>query len=240
MYKGTYVAMTGAVLRRQELDTVAHNLANIGTTGFKKSSFSSRLYPLLEGAAANSPSLYPDARSMTYYGEAAIDTTEGNMKTTGNPLDLAVRGEGFLAVQAKGKTYYTRNGSLSLDKQGFLINEGGMNVLDTNNRPLRAEGETKITIHPDGSVYADAALVGKLKLTALANIQHVGGSLLSGDERGAAKGEVAQGSIEMSNVNPVQELIGIINALRGYETAQKVIQNFQDLSQRTVTDLARV
>lgn len=239
MYKGSYIAMTGAVLRRQELDNVANNLANASTTGYKKTSFSSRLYPLMEGTSQSQSSLYPDARAMSYYGAYSIDTSEGNVKTTGNPLDVAIRGEGFLAVQAEGEILYTRNGALSMDKEGFITTGNGMKVLDTNNRPIRIEGSS-VTIHADGTVYADANQAGRLKLVALAGIQHAGNSLFSGNENGAAKAEVVQGSIEMSNVNPVSELVGLISALREYEAAQKIIQNFQDLSQKTVSELPRV
>ena len=74
----------------------------------------------------------------------------------------------------------------------------------------------------------------------LDNIQLVGGSLFSGTEAGDPRAEVVQGAIEMSNVNPVREMIGMISALRGYDTAQKVIQGFNDLSQRSVTEIGKV
>jgi flagellar basal-body rod protein FlgG len=245
MYKGIYIAMTGAVLRSQELDSVANNLANVNTTGYKKTSFSSRLYPLLEGISQKrQEAVYPDARAMTYFGAYNIDTSEGSIKTTGNPLDLAVKGEGFFAVESKGKTYYTRNGSFSMDKEGFLVTGSGQRVLDTANKPIRIVGENiniaNINIAPDGNIYVNGNVLSKIKLVNLNNIQHVGDSLFSGNEAGASKGEILQGSIEMSNVNPVQEMVGIISALRQYETAQKVIKSFEDLSQRTVSEIAKV
>jgi flagellar hook-basal body protein len=142
MYKGIYIAMTGAVLRSQELDSVANNLANASTVGYKKTSFSSRLYPLLEGISGKDQrAIYPDARAMTYFGTYNIDTSEGSIKATGNPLDLAVKGDGFFAVESKGQTYYTRNGSFSMNKDGFLVTGSGQKVLDTANKPIRIEGE---------------------------------------------------------------------------------------------------
>jgi flagellar basal-body rod protein FlgG len=239
MYKGIYIAMTGAVLRRQELDSVANNLANVNTVGYKSTSFSSRLYPLLEGISQKQDSIYPDARAMTYYGAYHIDTSEGNIRTTGNPLDLAVKGDGFFAVESKGKTYYTRNGVFTKSRDGFLVTANGHRVLDTTNRPIGMDGES-INISPDGNIYVNGNIAGKLKLVNLNNIQHVGDSLFSGNEIGASKGEILQGSIEMSNVNPIQELVGIINALRQYETARRVIKSFDDLSQRTVSEIAKV
>lgn len=245
MYKGIYIAMTGAVLRSQELDSVANNLANVSTTGYKRTSFSARLYPLLEGISQKrQEAVYPDARAMAYFGAYHIDTSEGTIKTTGNPLDLAVNGEGFFAVESKGNIYYTRNGSFSMNKDGFLVTGSGQRVLDTANKPIRIAGENisidKINIAPDGNIYVNGNALSKLKLVNLNNIQHVGNSLFSGNEAGASRGEILQGSIEMSNVNPIQEMVGIINALRQYETAQRVIKNLDDLSQRTVSEIAKV
>lgn len=244
MYKGTYIAMTGAMLRSQELDSVANNLANASTVGYKKTSFSSRLYPLLEGISQRQDSIYPDARAMTYFGTYHIDTSEGNIRTTGNPLDLAVKGDGFFAVESKGKTYYTRNGSFSINKDGFMVTGSGQRVLDAANKPIRIEGENisiaNINIASDGNIYVNGNVLSKLKLVNLNNIQHVGDSLFSGNEAGASKGEILQGFLEMSNVNPIQEMVGIVSALRQYETAQKVIKNFDDLSQRVVSEIAKV
>ncbi|BCB96432.1 hypothetical protein JZK55_13540 [Dissulfurispira thermophila] len=188
--------------------------------------------------------VYPDARAMTYFGSYNIDTSEGSIKTTGNPLDLAVKGEGFFAIEGKGKTYYTRNGSFSMDKDGYLVTGNGQRVLDTANKPIRIVGENintaNINIAPDGNIYVNGNILSKIKLVNLNNIEHIGDSLFFGNEVGVSKGEIMQGSIEMSNVNPIQEMVGIITALRQYETAQKVIKNFEDLSQRTVSEIAKV
>lgn len=239
MYKGIYIAMTGAVLRSRELDSVANNLANVSTAGYKRTSFSSRLYPLLEGVPQEQKAVYPDARAMAYYGKYHIDTSEGNIKTTGNPLDLAIKGEGFFAIEGHDKTYYTRNGSFSMNKDGFLVTANGQKALDTANKPIRIEGKS-VNIAPDGNIYVNGNIAAKLKLINLNNIEHAGDSLFSGNEAGASKGEIIQGGIEMSNVNPIREMVGIITALRQYETAQKVIKSFEELSQRAVSEIAKI
>lgn len=239
MYKGIYIAMTGAVLRKQELDSVANNLANVSTAGYKRTSFSSRLYPLLEGVPQEQKAVYPNARAMAYYGKYHIDTSEGNIKTTGNPLDLAIKGDGFFAIEGKDKTYYTRNGAFSMNKDGFLVTLSGQRVLDTANKPIRIEGKS-VNITPDGNIYVNGNIAAKLKQVNLNNIEHTGGSLFSGNEAGASKGEIIQGSIEMSNVNPIREMVGIITALRQYETARKVMKSFEDISQKVVTEIAKV
>ena len=235
MYKGTYIAMTGAVMRSQELDSVANNLANASTAGYKKTSFSSRLYPLLEGTSQRQDSIYPDARAMTYYGAYHIDTSEGNIRTTGNPLDLAVKGDGFFAVESKGKTYYTRNGSFSMNKDGFMVTGSGQMVLDAANKPIRIAGKNistaNINIASDGNIYINGNVLSKLKLVNLNNIQHVGDSLFSGNETGASKGEILQGSLEMSNVNVVEELANLIIAQRAYDLNSKAVQASDEMLQ---------
>ncbi len=242
MYKGIYVAMTGAMLRSQELDNVSQNMANANTPGYKKTSFASRLYPLLEGTTEKQNAAYPNARAMAYFGQSSIDTTDGTVQLTGNPLDLASRGDGFFAVQGAGNNiYYTRNGSFSRSKDGLLVDGSGDRVLDTANKPININGAA-IQVAVDGTVYADGNNSGKIKLVKLdpSTVQHLGNSLFSGKEAGVSGGQILEGAVEMSNVNPINEMVGIISALREFEVAQKVITNFDTLAEKTVTEIAKV
>ncbi|HXW68217.1 MAG TPA: flagellar hook basal-body protein [Dissulfurispiraceae bacterium] len=242
MYKGIYVAMTGAMLRNQELDNVTQNMANANTAGYKRTSFSSRLYPLLEGVTDKQNAVYPGAKAMAYFGQSSIDTSDGVVQPTGNPLDLACRGDGFFAVQGVGNNiYYTRNGSFSRSKDGLLVDGTGQQVLDTANKPIRIIG-SQIQVEGDGTIYADGNNSGKIKLVKLdpSTVQHMGNSLFSGTEAGTSGGQILEGAIEMSNVNPIKEMVGIISALREFEVAQKVITNFDTLAEKTVTEIAKV
>jgi flagellar basal body rod protein FlgG len=242
MDKGIYVAMTGSVLRMTELDNVVGNVANIGTNGYKRTSFSSRLYPVSEGLPQPSPALYPNARAMTVINKFAVDQGQGTLQTTGNPLDLGIQGEGFFVVDAKGQPAYTRNGSFSITKDGSLVTGSGYNVMGTDNRPIRIsqEGTTAPVIGTDGSITLDGNTVGTIKLVNVTDIQNISDSLYSGRETGAAKGDIAQGTIERSNVNPVRELSSMITAEREFQTLQQVIRTFDQIAQRTVSDIARV
>ncbi|MFO0752703.1 MAG: flagellar hook basal-body protein [Thermodesulfovibrionales bacterium] len=241
MHKGMYVATSGAVLRSLELDAIANNLANAGTIGYKRESFSARTYAVVARDVQRAASLYPDARTMTVdSGQMFVDRSPGIMKSTGNPLDLAISGDGFFAVEGQGQTLYTRNGVFSLDSEGYLVTTGGQKVLDTGDRPLRVSGSEPVSVLPDGTVSAGGASVGKMKVVKVDAPLHVGSSLFSGKEAGEADGEVQQGTLELSNVNPVLEMVGIITALREYEAAQKAIKNFDELASRAVTDIAKV
>lgn len=238
MQKGIYVALSSAVLRSRELETVTNNLANVSTVGYKKTSTSSRFFDMLEGIGTKPEVAYPQARAMTDFNKYHIDTSEGNIKTTGNPLDLALMGEGFFVVQKKGQNFYSRNGAFTLDKDNTLTAGNGYKVLDSSNRPITIENNSNLSIAQDGTINSNGEAVGKLKMVKLSGLMHEGDSLYSGQETGASDADVVQGGLEMSNVNPVREMVGIITAMRQYDSAQKVIQNFEDLSKRSL-ELAR-
>lgn len=239
MFRGVYVAMTGAVLRSREMDIVTNNLANVNTTGFKRSSFSSRMYPVLESISEPQKVVYKDARAMATFTNYKIDTMQGAIKTTNNPLDLAISGEGFFSIEDnKGQRFFTRNGNFTRNKDGFLVTQSGNYVLDRANQRINIQGNG-INISPDGNVYVEQNLVAQIKVAKVENIEHVSDSLFSGSEVGLGNGQVMQGALEMSNTNPIREMVGIITALKQYETAQKVIQSFDDLAKRAVSDIVK-
>ncbi|MBF0328274.1 MAG: flagellar hook basal-body protein [Nitrospirae bacterium] len=238
MQKGIYVALSSAVLRSRELETVTNNLANVSTVGYKKTSTSSRFYDIFEGMAQKPDVAYPKARGMTDFNKYHIDTADGNIKTTGNPLDVAIMGEGFFVVQKKGQNFYSRSGSFTLDKDNTIVSNNGYKVLDSTNRPITVENDGNISIAHDGTINVNGGSVGKFKVVKLNGLMHEGDSLYSGEEAGVSDGEVVQGGLEMSNVNPVREMVGVMTALRQYDSSMKVISSFEDLSKRSL-ELAR-
>ena len=212
MYKGIYVAMTGSGLKMMELDNVANNLANVSTNGFKRTSFSSRLSPLMEGLSQDRPSVHPQARAMASTGKYSIDPSQGMVQTTGNPLDVAINGEGFFVVDMKGETNFTRNGSFSIDKEGFLITGSGYKVIGSDDKPISLGKGVKGSpvIASDGSISIEGNNVGKIKIVKVTDIQNISESLYSGKNTGSAQAEIRQGSLERSNVNPLRELVALI------------------------------
>ncbi|HSW63256.1 MAG TPA: flagellar hook-basal body protein [Dissulfurispiraceae bacterium] len=246
MYKGMYVAATGAVQRSNEMDNVANNLANVNTTGFKRNMLSAASYQVLEGVQQAPATIYPNARTMTSTGKFAIDSTLGAFQTTGNSLDFALSADSFFVVEKNGKQFYTRNGAFVLDRDGFLSTPDGYRVLDRGNQPIVIDNtEGSISVSSDGNMYIinvqqkSNTLIAEMNVAKLSNSQHAGGSLFTGTAEDSAGYEVYQGVLERSNVNPVSELVSMIAALRQYEMSQKVIQNFSDLAQRTVADIGK-
>lgn len=239
MYKGIYITMAGMLMRENEFASISNNLANINTTGYKKQSFASRLYPLLSGRPSQPHAIYQDARAQTYFGTQYIDTSQGALKQTHNPFDLAIQGEGFFAVRQGNKILYTREGSFTTDRENFLVTQTGLRVLDENNNPIVIDG-IKIEIGKNGNIFVDGNLVGRIKLVGLNNLRHVGQSLYEGVESGQADGQILQGWIESSNVNPMSEMVQMIQAIRNFDLTQRATKNFDELAQRAVSEIARI
>lgn len=226
-------------MRESELSAVSNNLANMNTTGYKRVSFASRLYPLLSGRAPETLAVYPEARAQTYFGTQYLDLSQGNLKNTANPLDIAIQGEGFFVVKVGNRNLYTRDGSFSRDKENYLVTQTGLRVLDENNNPILIDGN-KIEIGKDGSIFVDGNQVAKLNIVKINNPVHVGNSLYDGNMVGQATGQIIQGWIESSNVNPMSELVQMIQAARNFELTQRVTRTFDELAQRAVSEIARV
>ena len=242
-----WIAMTGLTAQRTRMQVISNNLANVNTTGFKKDRavFEDLLYQNIVPAGGQT-----DAQSQTPTGlmlgtGTRVLATEklhgqGNIITTENALDIAVTGEGYLAVQqADGTIAYTRDGSMKLDAQGQLVTSGGEAIVPAIQIP---ENATSVTIGRDGTVTAElangggAAQIGQIQLSLFINnsgLQPVGRNLLkpteaSGDAIVNIPGEggtgmLMQGSLEASNVNVVEEMVNMIETQRAYEVNSKAI-----------------
>jgi flagellar basal-body rod protein FlgF len=231
MQKGIYVALTGATLRMKELEHIASNVANVSTDGYKRTSFSTRLYQINEDLAQVQKSTTPDGRSMAHMNKQVCDQGQGTIQPTGNPLNIAVSGEGYFCVDVNGETRYTRNGSFSMDKDGMLVNGGGYKVMGTDGKPISL-GKSNVppVIGNDGQISVEGNPVGTLKLVKLTDVQNVSDSLYNGTVAGTAEGDVKQGSIERSNVNPMRELVAMITAQRDFQTIQQLIKRFDQMT----------
>jgi flagellar basal-body rod protein FlgG len=234
--------------QQTNIDNVAHNLANVNTTGFKKSriEFEDLVYQEIRGAgAAASASTEAPAGLEIGLGTRAVATARnfstGNLRATGGQLDLAIEGAGFLQVSMPdGTTAYTRAGSLHRDAQGLLVTSEGYAIEPQITVPPNA---TSVTISRDGVVTAMVAgqsapqELGTLELAVFSNqagLRPLGGNLFgvssaSGDpETGApgtdGRGTLAQGFLEDSNVSVVEEMINMIIGQRAYEANSRVVK----------------
>ncbi len=221
-----YLSMSGAKATMQRQDTLANNLANASTTGFRAELQAFRAVPV-QGSGAST-------RVFTLETTTGYDRTPGPVAATGRNLDVAVRGDSWLAVQAlDGTEGYTRAGSLEVSADGTLTTRSGMQVLGDGG-PIQLPPNSEPSIASDGSINArlpngTSSVVGKLKLvTPEAKLvrgddglfRSAGGDPLEADP--AAR--VQDGALEGSNVSPVENMVAMIAAARQFEAQMKMMQ----------------
>jgi flagellar basal-body rod protein FlgG len=248
MMRSLWISKTGMEAQQTQLDTISHNLANVSTNGFKKSHavFEDLMYQNMRQAGSNSSeqTTLPTGLQLGL-GTRAVATSrsfsQGNLQQTGNPLDLAVRGNGFFEIQMPdGTTGYTRDGSFQVNAQGQLVTNNGYLVNPGITIPPTA---TSVSIGNDGTVSATLPgqslpqTVGQIQLASFVNPAGLdpkgqnlfGETAASGTPSAAAPGtnglgQLSQGFVETSNVNVVEELVSMIQTQRAYELNSKAIQ----------------
>jgi flagellar basal-body rod protein FlgF len=230
-----YTSMTGAKHLLYRQDTLAQNLANANTTGYRADTVALRAVPARGDAAGT--------RVFTVETTTGSDFTSGPMTATGRNLDVAVQGSGWIAVQTpEGEEAYTRNGSLQIGTDGTLQLPNGLAVLGDGG-PITIPPDTRVSVAPDGTVSVTAPgsatvnAVGRLKLVDPPQDELVKGldglfRLKSGEPAEAdTKVRVAEGTLEGSNVNVVEAMIGMIAASRQFETQMKLLQSAEQNEQ---------
>jgi flagellar basal-body rod protein FlgG len=256
MIRSLYVAKTGLEAQQTQLDVVSNNLANVGTTGFKKSRavFEDLMYQNLRqvGGQTSDQTRLPSGLQVGT-GVRVVATermhSQGNMTKTDNPKDVAINGAGFFQVlMPDGTTSYTRDGSFQTDRDGQLVTASGFTIQPAITLPQNA---TSLTVGRDGIVSVTQAgstatvQVGQLQLATFLNpagLQSLGENLYNEtDSSGAPNlvnpgvdgaGILSQGYTEASNVNVVEELVNMIATQRAYEINSKSIQTSDQMLQR--------
>lgn len=262
MMRSMWIAATGMGSQQFNLDVISNNLANVNTVGYKKSraDFEELLYQemRLPGAASSPETQIPTGLHVGLGVRLAATQkifTEGNLEQTGNPLDLAVEGEGFFKILLpNGDNAYTRNGSFKIDRDGRIVTPTGYPVDPEISIP---DDTRSVTISSDGIVSVTQGgsevptEIGSIELAKFINpggMRPIGQNLFvateaSGDEITGVPGEdglglMAQGFLEMSNVNVVEEMVKMIISQRAYEMNSKAIQSADEMIQ-TVNNLRR-
>jgi len=235
MYKGIYIALSGAILKQKHMDIFAQNVANAATPGYKKEriSFKDYLIPV-----DNKPPFTADGRTMTETSRIMTDFSGGTMLRTGNPLDLAINGEGFFALEG-GR--YTRNGNFRIDSEGYLATQDNIKLLGSGG-PISVQGK-KIDVNAEGEVFVDDVSVGALRIVDFADkgkLQKVNGGAFVTDEPGRdTKSAVSQGYLESSNVETMREIVQMLTSLREFESYQKMIQTFDEASSKVTNEMGK-
>ena len=262
MIRSLWSAATGMQAQTMNIDVISNNLANVATTGFKKSraDFQDLLYQTLRspGVASSADTQVPTGIQVgTGVRPAAVQKmfTQGEFVHTQNELDMAIEGEGFFQViQPNGETAYSRSGSFKLDNEGRVVTSDGFAMEPELTIPADS---LAISVGIDGTVSVLPAgenqptEIGNIELAQFVNpagLRSIGrnlfmpsaasGDATTGTPGAEAFGNIAQGYLESSNVSVVDEMVNMIVAQRAYETNSKTIQASDEMLQ-TATNLRR-
>ncbi|MDD2366569.1 MAG: flagellar basal-body rod protein FlgF [Desulfuromonadaceae bacterium] len=245
MNSGIYSAVSGSLAAMRRLDIISNNLANVNTPGFKKDKMS--FEGLLSGninppAVPQGSTADPILQKENIY----IDYASGPTTQSGNPLDLAIDGDGFFAVTTPEGTAYTRQGNFRTSADGNLVTADGYPVQGVGGTPIRIDG-SNVQIDPKGVVMVDGVQSGTITVvdfTKPYNLTKIGSALFLATDSQAAtqasKAQVQQGHIEGSNVESISEMVELIETNRYFEACSKVIKGFDDMASKAANDLGRV
>lgn len=239
MLRGIYTSATGMVAEMDRQNTVANNLANVDTVGFKRDNVVQQPFAEIminaysKQTLKNIGPLGLGVQAVTEF----CDFTNGNIVTTDNPQDLAIEGLGLFAVETNSGVKYTRAGNFVIDKDNYLVTKDGYNVLGQNG-PIRVEGS--FTVNQEGEIMQEGTAVDRLQIFDEAGMKKAGETLFVNDNpQMATKFRVIQGALERSNVNSIREMIQMINITRTYDTNQRALMAHDETLGKAVNELVR-
>ena len=245
-----YMSAAGAMAYEKRMQVISNNLANINTSGFKKDKGHYQVIDspdsIKEDLEKNAISKEEKQPPLWLQFETKTDFSAGALKRTGNPLDLALEGDGFFCIKTEQGTQYTRNGNFSLDQDGMLVTMDGLSVLGEGG-PINIDGNT-FTVDAKGNVSVDGNLVDTIKIVGFQKqdaLKKTGNSLFAIADNSTVESRlentgVSQGFIELSNVNAIRMITEMIEVLRGYESYQKAIKTADEANAKSINDVGRV
>jgi flagellar basal-body rod protein FlgF len=232
----------------RSLDVVANNVANVGTTGFRGDRVTfEEMIPPQQANANTDPEAVVSSRYVAV-SDVVTDSAAGAIRQTGNPLDLALQGEGWFVINTPAGERYTRAGSFLTDSNGVLRTPTGHEVQGQDGRPIQVPTDgSAINIESDGSVRVDGNEVGQLRIARFADdnasLAKEGLTLfapVNGAVATVAEDTmVLQGHLESSNMNAIRGMTELINATRSFDAFQKVIESFKQIDSLAATRIAQ-
>ncbi len=257
MLKGLYTAYTGMMNEQHRMDTLSNNLANADTVGFKKEGTTQQafdtlmMYRIKDETDGVDQAPIGSIRLGVKIGENYTDYTQGSFRVTEGPYDMAISGGGFFTVDriasdGSASVMYTRDGSFTINKDGFLVTDEGNYVLGTDGNRIQIDPNAESAIDHDGVIYQNNVPVAQLQITDFTDYNYLekyGENFLYPVEGATTKefeGSIYQGYLEMSNVQVVSEMVDMITISRAYESNQKLIQTMDSTLEIAVSQLGRV
>ena len=259
MVRGMYTAASGALVAQSAVDTIANNLANVNTAGFKRTLLQVQAQPKHDlyrfqtdpgksaraGGVAVQVAIGALGSGAQIYDTPA-DYEQGALAATGNDLDVALSGPGFFAIRAgNGAVRYTRDGAFVRDQNGFLTAQNGDRVLGRNGAPVALPQSGKVEIARDGTIAVNGQSYDRLAVVEFANLAALrpeGSNRfvdVGAGPRNATTTSTLQGSLEKSNADVVRSMVDLIAAQRWFDANQKSIQTQDDAVGQAVQTVGR-
>jgi flagellar basal-body rod protein FlgF len=239
MENAVFIGLSQQMALKRRLDITANNLANVNTTAFKSE------HPLFEEFLVNNA----DNTNLSYvqdYGSFR-DLREGELSHTGRPLDVAISGEGYFTIETEQGIRYTRNGSFRLDQEGNIVTINNNYLLDETGRKITVDLQFRdISFAPDGTVTTAPGQTQKIEVVHFENpqvLKQVGDGLYDsdgGEPIPAVNAHMLQRTLEKSNVQPILEMTAMIDIMRAYQSAQKLLDAEHDLQMKTIEEMPAV
>jgi flagellar basal-body rod protein FlgF len=224
------------------LELLANNIANASTGGYKADREFYSLYVAPEASDTDTPSTMPIVE------RPYTDMSQGIIQTTGNPLDMALSGNGFFSVQGPSGPLYTRNGNFHLAADGKMVTSEGYPVRGSGGSPITIQGSLPIDVSADGVVIEDGKVIGQLEVadfTSTAGLTKQGSnyfrSIKPPAQAQAPEGTlVQQGKLEASNSGTAESAVRLVNIMRQFEMLQKAASLGSDMNKQAVEEVAKV
>ncbi len=246
MTDGIYTALAGARVMDQNLEVLGNNLANMSTPGYKaqRPVFEQVLVRRLGQPGAAPMQGRPDDRRDVKIAATVMDGQQGGLIETGNDMDVALSGDGFLSVQTQDGVRYTRRGTMSINGDQVL-SIAGVPVRGVGGQTIEVPENASLSIDGAGVIFAGNEEIGQLEISRFENPQELvpaGGGLYqaNGQALPDEETEVVQGFIENSNVNPVWGMTELIKTNRIFQAAEKAIEAFKNIDDTLASQVGRI
>lgn len=266
MVKGLYTAYTGMVNQQNRLDVLTNNLANSATNGYKKEGTTSQSFAdtlaikIKDTSDYNLPKKLGNINLGVKIGENYTDYDQGSFRVTDNVYDMALDGDGFFAISFTNKNgetsvKYTRDGAFTVNREGYLVTKDGDYVLNQaaanagnpgQDGYIRVDPNVELVVDEEGYLYQNGVQLGQIGVVDFENYDYLEKygenmyNLANGGQTTPSRAKVVQGSLEMSNVNVVSEMVEMITISRAYESNQKIIQSIDETLDKAVNTVGSV
>ena len=242
MENPTYIALSRARTIARDMTSVANNIANASTNGFR-----AERTLFQEHLAKTGP--VGQRERISFVDDVGLyrDTREGPLEVTNNTLDLAIRGDGYLVVRTPGQDMYTRSGRFQVDANRQIVTADGYPIVGVNDAPITLQAGADISsirIQGDGAMTSNVGAVGQIQMVQFADEQimrKASSGMYATDQAPlpASRASILQGSLEGSNVQPVMEMTRMMEMLRDYQSAQKLVDSEHERQRTAINRLAK-